>query len=93
MRVIWTEAAINHLIEVRDYVARDKPEAARQLAQKIRKSIARLALLPHLGRAGREPETRELIIGGTPYIVCYQVHRERLIILAIIHSARERSQE
>jgi toxin ParE1/3/4 len=90
MRVVWTETAIANLIEIREYIAQDKPKAARRLAQRIRSYAARLSTHPHLGRAGREPETRELIVGGTPYIICYQVHKERLAILAVIHGARER---
>ena len=93
MRIVWSETAITNLVEIRDYIAQDKPEAARKLAQRILECAERLARHPYLGRAGREPETRELIIGGTPYIVCYRVHKERLAILAVLHSAQERPEE
>ena len=93
MRIVWSATAIANLVEIRQYVEQDKPEAARRLAKRILQSVDRLAKHPHLGRPGREPETRELIVAGTPYIISYQVHRGRLAILAVLHAAQDRSEE
>jgi toxin ParE1/3/4 len=43
---------------------------------------------PHLGRAGRIAETRELVIAETPYLVPYRVADGDAQILAVIHGAR-----
>jgi toxin ParE1/3/4 len=93
MRIVWSQTAISNLIEIRNYIERDKPAAARRLAQRILESVERLAAHPHLGRAGREPETRELIVSGTPYIITYGIHRGRLSILAVLHAAQDRTEE
>ena len=93
MRIVWSATAIANLVEIRQYIEQDKPEAARRLAKRILQSVDRLAKHPHLGRPGREPETRELIVAGTPYIISYQVHRGRLAILAVLHAAQDRSGE
>ena len=90
MRIIWSETAIANLIEIRQYIERDQPAAARRIAQRIVTSVELLADHPHLGRPGREPETRELIVAGTPYIIPYRIHRDRLAILAVLHSAQEK---
>jgi len=45
---------------------------------------------PYLGRAGAEPGTRELVIGGTPYIVIYRVRGKRVTILTIWHAAQHK---
>jgi toxin ParE1/3/4 len=90
MHVIWTERAIYHLTEIQRFIEQDKPEAARKLTQKILTLVDRLAQHPYLGRPGREPETRELIIPGTPYIVPYRIDRGRLAVLAVFHAARNR---
>ena len=90
MRIVWSQTAISSLIEIRNYIEQDKPVAARQLAERILASVERLAEHPHLGRAGREPETRELVVAGTPSIVVYRIYRGRLAILAILHSAQNR---
>lgn len=83
MRIAWSQTAIANLVEIREYVGHDKPEAARRLAERIIASVERLAIHPHLGHAGREPETRELVIGGTPYIIPYRIHDGQLAILAV----------
>jgi toxin ParE1/3/4 len=93
MRIVWSRTAIANLIEIRSYIEQDKPAAARRLAERILESVERLATHPHLGRAGREPETRELIVAGTPYIIVYQIYRVRLSIVAILHAAQGRSEE
>jgi plasmid stabilization system protein ParE len=63
------------------------------LAQCILLSVDRLAEHPHLGRPGREPETRELIVAGTPYTIAYRIYRDRLCILAVLHAAQGRPGE
>ena len=92
MRIVWSQAAITNLIEIRQYIEQDKPEAARRLAERIVYSVERLAKHPQLGHPGREPETRELIVASTPYIISYQVHRGHLAILAVLHGSRDRSE-
>jgi toxin ParE1/3/4 len=43
---------------------------------------------PHMGRPGRVPGTRELVIPNTPYIVPYRVRGDELQIMRVYHSAR-----
>ncbi len=93
MQIVWSATAITNLIEIREYIERDKPEAARRVAQKIITSVERLAKHPFLGHSGREPGTRELIVAGTPYIIPYKIHRGRLAILAVLHGAQRDPRE
>ncbi len=65
----------------------DKPEAAARLATRIVAVVEALSKHPYLGRAGTEPGIRELVIGGTPYIVAYRIEGERVIISTIWHGA------
>jgi toxin ParE1/3/4 len=78
------------LREIRDYVARDKPEAAERLAMRIVAVVETLRNHPHLGRLGAEPGIRELVIGGTPYIVLYRVQSQRVVISTIWHGFQRR---
>jgi toxin ParE1/3/4 len=82
--------AISNLINIRQYIELDKPEAARRLVQRILVSVERIAKHPHLGHPGREPGTRELVVASTPYINPYRVHRDHLAILAVLHAAQDR---
>jgi toxin ParE1/3/4 len=75
-------------VEIRSYVARDKPEAAQRLSARIVAVTEVLKDYPHIGRAGIEPGVRELVIGGTPYIVFYRVRARRVTILTIWHGAQ-----
>jgi toxin ParE1/3/4 len=90
MQIVWSATAIANLVEIREYIAQDKPSAARRLAHRILAAVQQFGEHPYLGHPGREPETRELIVAGTPYIIGYRVHRSRLAILAVLHAARER---
>jgi addiction module RelE/StbE family toxin len=90
MQIVWTATAIRHLEAIQAYIEQDKPEAARGVARAIGKAVAYLAAHPHLGRAGRKPGTRELIIADAPYLIPYQVKGERLTILAVLHAAQRR---
>src|SRR5258706_7645070 len=74
----------------RAYVARDKADAAERLAMRIVAIIETLRSHPHLGRAGPESGLRELIIGGTPYIVGYMLHGDRVTIATIWRCAQRR---
>ena len=47
-----------------------------------------LAEFPLQGRPGRLPNTRELVIVGTPYLLVYRVTRERIDILRVVHGAQ-----
>lgn len=93
MRVIWSETAISQLVEIQRYIEQDKSEAARKLARRILAYVERLVKHPYLGRPGREPETRELLIPNAPYIIPYRVDRGRIAILAVLHGSRKRPEE
>ena len=44
---------------------------------------------PAQGRPGRLPQTRELVVSGTPYFIPYRINDDRLQIIAVIHGARQ----
>lgn len=90
VEILWSPLALARLEEIRAYVARDKPEAASRLATRIVAVVEALREHPYLGRASAEPDLRELVIGGTPYVVLYVVRRDTVTISTIWHSAQQR---
>jgi toxin ParE1/3/4 len=62
--------------------------AARRMAERIEEAVAGLSSHPEMGRPGRVPETRELIVPGTPYIVPYRLKEDVVEILTVLHAAR-----
>ena len=89
MKIVWSPEAIQDLVSVRAYIAEDNPAAARRTVQLIVESIEQLLPdNPRIGRAGRVPGTRELVIPKTPYIVPYRLQRTTIQILRVYHAAR-----
>jgi toxin ParE1/3/4 len=90
VEIVGSALARTRLQEIHAYVEQDKPEAAERLAIRIVAMVEALRNHPHLGRLGAESGIRELVIGGTPYIVLYRVQGERVVISTIWHGAQWR---
>ena len=54
----------------------------------IHSDIDLLARFPEQGRTGRKPDTRELVLGGLPYIAMYRIRKDTVEILRILHGAQ-----
>ena len=54
--------AVADLMVLRNYIAQENPDAARRVADRIVKTVSRLAQHPRLGKPGRVDGTRELVI-------------------------------
>jgi toxin ParE1/3/4 len=89
VRVRWLKCALKNLDDEAEYIARDNPQAAARIVERIAASVDRLATHPAAGRPGRVPGTRELVISGTVYIVPYRVRDETVEILRVFHAARK----
>jgi len=89
MNIVWSPEAIQDLISLRAYIAEESPAGARRIVLRILRDVEHLLPgNPHMGRPGRVPGTRELVIPRTPYIVPYRVQREVIQILRVYHGAR-----
>ncbi|MFO8023829.1 type II toxin-antitoxin system RelE/ParE family toxin [Thiohalophilus sp.] len=91
MRVKWLRKALINLEQEAAYIARENPEAARLVVQRIEHSIGLLGDNPALGRVGRVPGTRELLIPDTRYLIPYRVRPrlQQIEILRVFHLARQ----
>lgn len=88
MRLFWAPGAIEDLQQLRAYIARDNPRAAADVAAKVLESVERLLEFPASGRPGRVPNTRELVVPGTPLVIPYTVTDRGVEIIAVLHGAR-----
>ena len=88
MRVKWTRKALRALDEIADHIAQDRPMAARRVVERIHESISHLADHPLIGRQGRVPGTRELVVPRTSVILPYRLKGDTLEILHVFHTAR-----
>jgi len=90
IEIVWSRKARFRLREIERYVAADKPEAAAHLTARIVSVVSALSKFPYMGRVGAEAGTRELVVGGTPYVVVYEVERRRVIVHTVWHGAQNR---
>ena len=89
MKVRWTITAADQLREIFDYIAADNPAAAAGIVRRIRSAIQQTARMPGVGRIGRVPGTREIVVPGTTYLVAYRITQGALQVLAIPHGAQQ----
>ncbi len=92
MRVRWLRTALRNLDEEATYIAADDEAAARLVVARVLEAVAQLVDQPGLGRPGRVPGTRELVVLNTCYIVPYRVRGEEVQILRVFHTSRRRPQ-
>jgi len=88
MKIAWTKRAIADLNAAYDYVAEAAPDAAEVIIERIEKSLESLRQFPEMERPGRVKDTREVVVPRTPFILPYRVRKNRIEILAVLHSAR-----
>jgi toxin ParE1/3/4 len=89
MTPIWSPEAIADLAALRAYIEQDDPSAGQRVALHIIHNVETLLLNSlEMGRPGRVPGTRELVIPRTPYIVPYRLAGNTIQILRVYHGAR-----
>ena len=91
MIIRWLHLAEKDLDDLFVFVAQDSLAMAEKEVDRVIGEVARLQSHPAMGRPGRVPETRELVI--VPYIVAYRVKGSTIQILRVLHSAREWPEE
>ena len=87
-RIRWLRTALKNLDDEGADIAGDNPQAAVALVKHVLDMVDALAEHPAIGRPGRVPGTRELIITGTPYIIPYRVMGKAIEILRVFHGSR-----
>jgi toxin ParE1/3/4 len=93
MQVKWLRRALRNLEQEAAYIARDNPQAAAALVADADESTRLLTRHPDMGRPGRVPGTRELVLPHFPYIIPYRVKEQRVEILRVFHTSRKWPQE
>jgi plasmid stabilization system protein ParE len=93
MELIFDDQAITDLEGIFNWIALDSPAAAKIVTKRLLSSIELLIPFPFMGHAGRHPGTFEWVVPRLPYVVVYEVDRdrERVVVTAIFHGARDRS--
>ncbi|MBL8380401.1 MAG: type II toxin-antitoxin system RelE/ParE family toxin [Burkholderiales bacterium] len=88
MRLRWLRTALRNLDDEANYIAADSPPAAQLVVQRVLDAVAMLPAQPGLGRPGRIPGTRELVVLKTRYILPYRVRGQTIEVLRVFHTSR-----
>ena len=86
MKIIWSPLAINRASEIADYIAQDKPSAAKRWINEVFTKVEQLKSSPQIGRVVPEisgNKFRELIYGN--YRIIYRMEIKQISILTIRH--------
>ncbi len=89
MKVHWTKNAIEHLVNIFEYIALNSPVYARGTIDKITRRSEQIADHPYSGRKVPEYEAediREII--EAPYRIIYKIKPKQIDVLAVIHGAQ-----
>ncbi len=89
MQIRWLQAARETRRSQLAYIGKENPDAAKRLADLIDAQIMRLGDYPSVGRAGRDPGTRELVIPRTQFIAVYRITPTHIAILRLLHGAQQ----
>jgi toxin ParE1/3/4 len=82
--------ALGHLDAIHEYISRDSSTHARLVVDRLTARSRQIAEFPYSGRAVPEQEEdrlREVLEGS--YRLIYEIHTARIVVLAVIHGARE----
>lgn len=90
--ITWTDPALQDLDAIADYIALDKPDAARRFVRKVFERVSLLATHPQLGPRVPEllPKTRYRQLVERPCRIFYRHDRQAqaVIILAVMRGER-----
>lgn len=86
--VAWSARALNDLNSTFQFIARDTDQNANLVVDRIDAAAKLLGQTP-IGRYGRVSGTYEKPVRRAPYIIIYALSDDSVVILRIIHGARD----
>ena len=90
MRIEWSEPAVLDLEGIKEFIERDSVYYAIEFTGRIIEMVEKLSDFPNLGRKVTEVEdekVREIVFHN--YRLIYKLSDESILVLAIIHAARD----
>ncbi len=90
MKVHWTDPSVEHLQAIHAYIARNSPQYALRVVDRLTRRSRQIADFPLSGRVVPEFEfsqIREVLEGS--YRIIYRIRPDQIDVLAVIHAAQE----
>ena len=88
-RLTITESARADLREIRAYIAKDNPAAARRGVERLRTQARKLAATPGIGRSRKDlrPDLFSFPVGR--HVLFYRPQPDGIVLVRVIHGARD----
>jgi len=91
MKVRFTLEALRHIAGIQFYIETRNPHGASRITTRILDEAERLGEFPLLGHPGIVPGTFEWTVSGLPYVIVHEIEPDdQVIVLAVLHGARDR---
>lgn len=89
MKVHWTDTAEDHLDAIYAFIAKDSPEYALRMVDRLTRRSQQIADFPLSGRKVPEYEMEQIreVIEG-PYRIIYHIKPDQIDVLAVIHGSQ-----
>src|SRR6185295_13525205 len=89
-RFVLTKAAKSDLGEIFDYIARDNPNAAGRVMEKLRDAMKLLARTPEIGHYRRDLASEPFRFWSEySYLVIYRAETRPIQVVRILHASRD----
>ena len=82
MSLKWTKTSLRTVDEIAGFITKDNPSRATSFVLELKGAVNKLLAHPGMGRAGRVPGTRELVLHKN-YIAIYRVRGDDVEILRL----------
>lgn len=88
-RLTITAHARADLREIHSYIAKDNPEAARRVVERLRAKARRLAQTPGMGRSREDlrPDLFSFPVGQ--HVLFYRPQPGGIVLVRVVHGARD----
>ena len=88
MEIKFTKQAMDDIKSVMEFIGQDDILVVKKVSSKLKQNINLLEKYPKLGIWDSETKSYELVISKLPYVVSYEVKKEVIYILTIMHTSR-----
>ncbi|HVA47788.1 MAG TPA: type II toxin-antitoxin system RelE/ParE family toxin [Pirellulales bacterium] len=86
--VVVTEQALRDLEEIHDYIARDKPLAAKKLIKQLQRKFQTLATFPELGASCDQIQTGLRSHAAGSYVIFFEPITAGIRVVRVAHGRR-----
>jgi|TARA_R110000868_G_scaffold50269_1_gene160841 toxin ParE1/3/4 len=84
----WKDTATEDVLNILDYINAENPQAAEKTVEIINTRVGNLEDMPKMGRPGRVPGTRELVISPS-YVAVYSENPDEVVVLRVLHASQQ----